>query len=288
MIKSSIIIILSFIYFHSFEQPPEKLISDFKNETSIFGVGEDVTISLKEKIDLEKVIKLHGNRIYENCPEFGVFGSNYSRLLVNYKSIEKISENKAIVDCRYNLTNKILDKKLLISIDRILKFQNTESQRAVVEIFLTFNSTDGEINGFGRVVTAITDNYQLADRNNFVYEEGFKNQWIGSYKPTDCDEKLIAWGFERFPAKYFSDFDIGGGELSINYKYLENGWSKTFSKADYIRKEVENIPTSDYNFYGVKSIEEIIQNWDQLEAKIGAGYGEGIGQLDLECPATKN
>lgn len=288
MIRIIIFFLVQVLISQSFGQNnPENLLTDFKNERLNFGVGEDLTISLKSRLDLVQILKLNGNRIRKNCPEFGTLGAEYSRLLIKKNSYKKKEDGCVVVDCQFATKEELFSNKLNICIDHIIKYQKPNHQRPVVEILMSFKSKNGQLSGFGRVVTVITKDNELLDRNEFVYEEGFKNEWLGKYK-SDNKVNLIAWGFNRFPSKYFTDLDIGGGELMINYKYLENGWSKTFSIESYIRKEAENIPTSDYNYYGVESIEDIIQNWEQLSEKLDIGYGERINQLDLKCDLKEN
>jgi len=152
-------------------------------------------------------------------------------------------------------------------------------------VCLSFTTNDEGMNGLGRVITGLTSNNKLLNITEFYPEEGYKNVWLGRCKEKEEEQyKLVAWGFSRFCEKYFTDFDIGGGELFVNYKYAENGWSDSFSKKEYINKQAEEIPMSDYSFLKVKSKNDIIENWEEIVSKLEiSAYGIRYDQLNLGC-----
>ena len=283
--KKLLIICLQLIMLQSFAQKKvDQIIDEFRQNHYKKEGYRNVTDSLLSIIDIKQLLQLEGNRLDEKCPEFGVFSQNYYQLFVTKSTIEKGNDKKARdVIYQFIKEDDTLSLKLKVSIERIYIFDNTDHQVPVLEVSLAFKDYNSQIEGFGRIITGLDTNNTLMNKSQFYYEEGFRNEWLGKIKDNGKSQ-IIAWGFNRFPEEYFTDFDIGGGELMINYKYLENGWSESFLKDDFIRTQAEDIPVSDYNYYGVKSLDEIIRNWDEMSKKINVSYGEGFSQLNLGCP----
>lgn len=261
-------------------------IYEFKNDNYLNGVipGKDVTDSLVAVLDYHEVFTLISNQTSFDCPAFGVAGDNFYKVLTQIDTVLLNAENRS---CKLLFTLKegsdyvFLEDTLYIIIENVILYNNSKiGNYPIIEISGEFSDDKASLKGVFRIVSELGDDGKLHDNSKFYPEQGYMNAWLGIY-----NNQLIAWGFDRFPSKYFDDFDVGDGELVVNYKYLENGWSSSFSLHDFIMEKIEDIPMGDYKYYGVKTQKEFLDKWFQVAPDLGyATWGYRYDQLNLECP----
>jgi len=84
------ILLLQLLFVQCFSQKRiDQLLIDFSQDHYEYGgVGCNATDSLINQLDIEQLLLLEGNRVRKNCPEFGVYGDNYTRLLVQLQKLK--------------------------------------------------------------------------------------------------------------------------------------------------------------------------------------------------------
>jgi len=263
----------------------DSIINLYKSKQYLKHKSFNATDSLIKRLDFEKIYLMLSNQFNTKCPEFGVYGTNYNRLLVHSENIEKDKEKGRFkLKIQVDISNSKIDDILNIEIDSILLQKQTQYY-SLIEVFSKFSAEKIDLKGYNRVVTRLTSEGKILDKLYFPEEEGFRKEWIGKIFINENNRfEIIGWGFSRFPERYFTDFDIGNGELLVNYKYLENGWSNSFSLKDFIYKQAENVPMSDYKYLNVSSLDEIIEKWEEIEKKVDLSfYGYTLDQINLGC-----
>lgn len=250
----------------------------------------DINLILGANTIFSDLLTNHGNQSSKDCPEFGVYGLENDRLLVKINSVKEdyLKLGTFLVNGWYTAknTNSLFNGK--VEIIELIEYYNPLSKIRVWEINGVFHlkSDKNEIlSGFIRSALSISLEKDVVSLKNKVYEEGNYKIWCGELLGEhNIKDQFIAWGMERFPDDIFPGFDVGGSELSIHYQYLENGWSKSFSKSKYIKDVALMIDADEFDYYGVHSYTDIINRWDSIEHKLDYSiYTEGRDKLDLGC-----
>lgn len=263
----------------------QEKILDFRNSHYNGEVenGVNVTDSLLRLLDYSELFSLQSNQPAKGCPAFGVMGSECYKVLVETGAVNVDDDSlvgKFIFSLKVDSNSLNIVDTLSVKVIEILQYKTSDWNAPIIEITGEYSSENAGVFGVFKIISSMNINGRLLDKSEFPEEAGYLNAWLGSYS----DSVLLAWGFERFPSKYFDDFDIGNGELKVNYKYLENGWSSNFSLHDFITENIEDIPVSDYKYYGVKTEQELFDKWFQIAPDLGySTWGYRYDQLELNC-----
>lgn len=246
-----------------------------------------VTDSAINLFDYARVLQLHSNNYGESCPEFGVKGKEYHRVLIKLALVKNMSSNKSLKVKGWFLENiDTIPFNGQMKLEKISTYKDkyTEREMWLIKSCFQYKLGNGE-KLKGNTYLAIAPSQLMDTSNQYLsYEEGeYKVSFAKKIKAKNSS-LVYTWGLKRYPSSIFPGFDVGGGELQIHYKYLKNGWSTTFDPTAYIKKQVEDIPSSDYSYYGIKNLQDAINNWSALEKKLGMSpYSEGIGKIDVGC-----
>lgn len=256
-------------------------ITDFKNSHYQQGEvkGSVATDSLLKVLKFEALFTIPGNQSNTNCPAFGVYGKAYHKLYAEIKQVNQKCSRSKFKAVLFLTQEETKQHNLQLEIKELILYPTQEIDGKVLEITGSFKSQKEELEGVFKIILGLSNEGLFLDKSVFTEENGYQNTWMAKNQ----HDELLAWGFQRFPSQYFLDFDIGNGELMVNYKYLENGWSSTFSKQDFVKERAENIPVSDYHFYEVTSKEDIINEWDRVAVLLGEQWGYTADKLDLGC-----
>lgn len=166
----------------------------------------------------------------------------YKRLQVHYEKVKKVNNTKYQISGKTRASKNICDFTGTIEILKSLKFKEiweldhespSEHLEGGVILSKVILQEDTNQKGSGTFEGTLctywywdTQNkvVQLHDLNN--YSDSYRNNtFVGLWKSskTKFQQKAI-WGIGELP--YTEDLDIGAGGISINEKYVQNGWNE--------------------------------------------------------------
>jgi|WetSurMetagenome_2_1015567.scaffolds.fasta_scaffold110544_2 hypothetical protein len=182
----------------------------------------------------------------------GFIGDNYQRIQIKYLSIIKKHENPNIyyVFGRSRVKSNICSFLGEIEVKHVRKIDNSENQKFIKE-FIRLKDLesvkryskeeyvllalyqffeDPKIGSSGIFKGILELNFYFENETIFYNDLDFgssdiysNNQCTGTWTEYgSTNSKTCNWGEFRIP--HSGDLDIGSGEVSINKKYLKNGW----------------------------------------------------------------
>jgi len=164
----------------------------------------------------------------------GFIGSNYERFYIHYISVLRDEANPYcyIVKGKTKVKDNICSFTGMITVVNAKLLKQSDDPRykqGELTCKVDFRE-DSTQSGSGRIQGTLTTNFYLDKKHTIHYDtidavgDGYANNqceaiWT-SYKTHQ--RKVCNWGDFRMPN--CGDLDQGAGDVSINEKYLHNGW----------------------------------------------------------------
>jgi hypothetical protein len=164
----------------------------------------------------------------------GFIGTNYERFYIHYISVVRDLANpyRYIIQGKTRVKDHICSFTGTITVVKAKLFKQSDDPRykqgeLVCKVDFREDSTQ---NGSGHIQGMLTTNFYLDKKHTIHYDtidavgDGYANNqceaiWT-SYKTHQS--KVCNWGDFRMPN--CGDLDQGVGDVSINEKYIHNGW----------------------------------------------------------------
>jgi hypothetical protein len=172
----------------------------------------------------------------------GIIGLDYKRIRIHIsKTTPTDNPLEFIINGKSNVSENICDFKGKLRIIKILEITENFDFPGQAVLFAEYeffeDSTQSHVGIFkGIFECSILINHQNKEirlDNSFEIADGYYNRtYVGTWKSYKSEkQKKCIWGDYRLPFTF--DFDGGDGEMMVNQKYIENGWTTFVDGSEY-------------------------------------------------------
>lgn len=223
-----LVLILSVCSFAAFAQKKVDFSADWDNENPYSESGKDILEEVKHH-------DLSSFWTSDNVSQNGVYGDDYWRIEFYLSDIEQ--DNADLLTYRVKGKDRhkgnVTPFEGTITIRKATRYAIPHPMSEAVSpinIVADYHFVEDPKSKFSGTFTGVF-------RSDFVYkpdapdeysldtegDDGYMNNtFVGVWTSKSGKQKKCIWGLERLP--YTEDWDEGAGEISVNEKYVKNGW----------------------------------------------------------------
>lgn len=203
----------------------------------------DFTEIITNKYNFSNLFMSHYPNSYgldNPTPIHGVFGKGYDKIDIFFTRVSQSKEDfsKYTVTGKSKLFNNICDFDGQLNITSVLAYFPKKRTDTILVVKGNYYLNEhqekkgaGYFKGAFKIILWARNMHskKISFDMDATYEGGAVKAFVGIWKKHNSENpaKLCIWGFDRFPEKYTSDFDIGDGETVINIKYAKTWFNYT-------------------------------------------------------------
>lgn len=198
---------------------------------------DSLTADIKQWVmrkDPQSVMDISSGFYYDDCSYLGAFGKNRYKINIRFDSVkEKGGTQNYYIEGSSLLKKKVTPFKGILHVDHLDLLHVEDGFYELIAVatgtYTLTEDTGGVFKGvFRKYFSYHEDNQTFKEANMEVSDyEGFAGVWID---PSNGKEYDCHFGFQRYPLSLVGDFEINGGEPSINPDYKKHGWDAYFKK----------------------------------------------------------